>query len=184
MSTLPESSVNLWRLWQQWTDDYRGWVVVGRIAGVGVGLYYLKEGKVYRYFPSYGRILQNSRRAFSYEEQHIQEAMERGWFQVEVRPPSGITGAQNAASHEVGTRVLYMATGQKPMMSLTYSCMFRHQIEHIAEGLKNGEGEEVRVKMESGKTAIYRVYAERDTYGLEDVGLRNWHFRFVRYVDA
>lgn len=185
MSTLPESSdsLNLWELWQQRTDDYQGWVVVGRIVG-GVGTYYLRDRKVYRYFPSYGRVLQTFRRALRYEEEYIQEAMERGWFQIEVRPPSGITGAQNAASQEVEMRVLYMATGQKPMMSLTYSCMFRHQIEHIAEGVKNGEGEEVRVKMESGKTAIYRVHAIRTNYGLEDVGLRDWYFHFVRYVDA
>ena len=62
-----------------------------------------------------------------------------------------------------------------------HTCCFKHQIEHIGVGTKNGDGEEVRVTMESGKIAIYRLFSERYNYTFEDTGQKNWRYHFVRY---
>lgn len=64
-----------------------------------------------------------------------------------------------------------------------HGCCFRDQIKHIGEGTQYGDGEEVRVKMQSGRTAIYRLYSERYNYVFEDTGQRNWRYHFVRYED-
>ena len=64
----------------------------------------------------------------------------------------------------------------------TQSCKFREQIIEIGEGTKNGDGEEVMVKMESGKTAVYQLFSERYNTVFEYTGQRNWRYHFVKYA--
>jgi len=65
-----------------------------------------------------------------------------------------------------------------------HQCCFRDQIEHIGEGTREGDGEEVKVKMQSGRTAIYRLFSERYNYTFENTGQRNWRYHFVEYEGA
>lgn len=60
-------------------------------------------------------------------------------------------------------------------------CCFRDQIEHIGVGTEYGSGEEVKVKMQSGKTAIYRLFSERYDYTFDDTGQKNWKYLFIKY---
>src|SRR5574344_2083003 len=69
----------------------------------------------------------------------------------------------------------------KHLNDFEHRCCFREQIDHIGEGTKYGNGEEVKVKMQSGKTAIYKLFAERYNYTFEDTGQKNWRYHFVRY---
>lgn len=62
-----------------------------------------------------------------------------------------------------------------------HRCCFIEQIAHIGEGTKYGTGEEVKVKMQSGKTAIYKLFSERYNYTFDDTGQKNWRYHFVRY---
>jgi hypothetical protein len=63
-----------------------------------------------------------------------------------------------------------------------HRCCFREQIKDIAEGTEYGTGETVLVKMQSGKLAEYKLFAERYNYTFEDTGQKNWRYHFVRYV--
>lgn len=62
-------------------------------------------------------------------------------------------------------------------------CCFVDQIIHVGEGTKKGDGEEVMVKMQSGKTAIYLLFSERYNYIFENTGQRNWKYLFLKYVE-
>jgi hypothetical protein len=63
------------------------------------------------------------------------------------------------------------------------SCCFRDQIAHIGEGTLDGNGEYVKVKMQSGKTAIYKLFSERFNPIFEDTGQMHWKYHFVRYIE-
>lgn len=69
-------------------------------------------------------------------------------------------------------------------LDFQHRCKFIEQIRDIGEGTKYGDGEEVRVNMQSGKTAIYKLFSERYNYTFEDTGQKNWYYHFVRYEDA
>ena len=62
-----------------------------------------------------------------------------------------------------------------------HDCCFRHQILRIGRGIKYGNGELVDVEMQSGKTAIYQLYAGRYNYIFDDTGQKNWRFLFIKY---
>lgn len=84
-------------------------------------------------------------------------------------------------SHLSQTNVRRSADFGKHPNDFEHRCCFREQIDHIGEGTKYGNGEEVNVKMQSGKTAIYKLFAERYNYTFEDTGQKNWRYHFVRY---
>lgn len=65
-----------------------------------------------------------------------------------------------------------------------HRCCFRDQIVSIGSGTKHGDGEEVTVAMQSGKTAVYRLYAERCDYSADDTGQRHWRYHFVKYKET
>lgn len=60
-------------------------------------------------------------------------------------------------------------------------CCFKEMIQAIGEGTGYGEGEIVKVKMKSGKTANFQLYADRYCYVFEDTGLKNWKYLFLNY---
>ena len=62
-----------------------------------------------------------------------------------------------------------------------HRCCFKDQIERIGEGTQEGSGEEVKVKMQSGRIAIYRLFSERYNYAFDNTGQRNWRYHFVKY---
>lgn len=62
-----------------------------------------------------------------------------------------------------------------------HRCCFKHQIYKIGRGTKAGGGELVEVDMQSGKTAIYKLYSDRVSYAFDDTGQRHWKYLFVRY---
>lgn len=62
-----------------------------------------------------------------------------------------------------------------------HTCAFPDQIRNIGRGTKNGSGEEVEVDMQSGQTAIYRLFADRVDFSADDTGQRHWRYCFVRY---
>lgn len=62
-----------------------------------------------------------------------------------------------------------------------HRCCFIDQIKNIGKGIKHGNGEEVEVPMQSGETAIFRLFATR--YNGTDTGQKNWKFHFVKYKE-
>lgn len=64
-----------------------------------------------------------------------------------------------------------------------HRCCFREQVVGIGRGIKYGNGELVDVDMQSGKTAIYKLFAERVDWSADDTGQRHWRYLFVRYKE-
>jgi len=62
---------------------------------------------------------------------------------------------------------------------------FPDQIRNIGRGTKYGNGEEVEVDMQSGKTAIYKLYSDTDGFGItaDDTGQKNWKYLFIKYKE-
>jgi hypothetical protein len=63
-----------------------------------------------------------------------------------------------------------------------HKCCFKEQIIKIGEGTKDGSGEELTIKMESGKIAIFQLFSERYNYTGDYTGQRNWRYHFVKYL--
>lgn len=67
-------------------------------------------------------------------------------------------------------------------LDFEHKCCFRHQIDSIGKGVRNGNGEIALIEMTSGKTAKYRVTSERYNMAFEATGQRNWLFEFQGYA--
>ena len=65
-------------------------------------------------------------------------------------------------------------------LDFAHRCAFRHQLDYY--GLKNGDGEIVKVPMTSGKTGLYKVTSEMLRTGVDYTGQQNWHFEFQGYA--
>jgi len=70
--------------------------------------------------------------------------------------------------------------GQHPA-DFEHICCFVEQIEHIGKGTKYGNGEEVIVKMQSGKFARFILFSM--PYNVwSGTGQKNWRYHFVDLV--
>ena len=68
-------------------------------------------------------------------------------------------------------------------LDFEHRCCFPEQVIGIGEGLKYGCGEIVRVLMQSGKIALYKVTSRRVNYSADDTGQRHWLFEFQGYAN-
>ena len=66
-------------------------------------------------------------------------------------------------------------------LDFEHRCVWRHQLKY--GGLRNGNGEIVRVPMESGRVGLYRATSSRYSYSSDDTGQKNWKFEFIEYED-
>lgn len=62
-----------------------------------------------------------------------------------------------------------------------HRCCFQHQIQNIGKRITGVYGEIIEVTMQSGNTAIYKLFHERFSYSGEDTGQKNWKFLFIKY---
>lgn len=105
----------VWRGWQQAHKSGAsggGRVVVGWDVGTGAFYSLRPGGKINRDTPARGRNLATTREATKRELAEIDEAIRAGRFQVQIQPPTGVTG--RPMTHPMGTTVLHQSTG-KPL---------------------------------------------------------------------
>lgn len=70
---------------------------------------------------------------------------------------------------------------KKYNLDFEYKCQFWEQVSPMCSGLTCGlQDDLVKVKMQSGKTALYLV--EKDTADYGGTGQRNWRFTFQKYL--
>jgi hypothetical protein len=62
-----------------------------------------------------------------------------------------------------------------------HTCCFRHQIENIGDGIRNGSGEIITVDMQSGKRAYFKLFS-KDYNPFARTGQKNWRFIFCGYL--
>lgn len=82
-----------------------GWIVCGG------GTYDWREGKLHRVFPPEPRKLATFRPATKAECAEVEEAVRKGWLQIEDRPVSGVHYGEQRTG--LGTLVLHRATGRE-----------------------------------------------------------------------
>jgi len=71
----------------------------------------------------------------------------------------------------------------KHELDFEHRCKWRDQIVDIGEGTGHGDGEEVKVAMQSGRIGVFKLYSECYNYTFEDTGQKNWRYHFVKYEE-
>ena len=71
----------------------------------------------------------------------------------------------------------------KHPMDFGFNCIFKSQLDskHYI-GLKEGNGEFVKIPLKSKRVGLYKVFSERVNYTFSDTGQKNYYFIFIEVL--